>query len=69
MNQRQKNKFHKAIKDLIELLDELNQGIYGYELIYNQATCTFKIIKMVEDAREVIVEQDDTYFPDMSMEE
>ena len=69
MNQRQKNKFHKAIKSLSDLLDELNQGIYGYELIYNQATCTFKIIKMVEDAREVIVEQDDTYFPDMSMEE
>lgn len=69
MNQRQKNKFHKAIKDLTELLDELNQGIYGYELIYNQATCTFKISKMVEDARVVIVEQDDTYFPDMSMEE
>lgn len=69
MNQRQKNKFHKAIKDLTELLNELNQGIYGYELIYNQAACTFRISKMVEDAREVIVEQDDTYFPDMYMEE
>ena len=69
MNQRQKNKFHKAIKDLAELLDELNQGIYGYELIYNQATCTFRISKTVEDAREVIVEQDDTYFSEFYMEE
>ena len=69
MNQRQKNKFHKAIKDLAELLDELNQGIYGYELIYNQPTCTFRISKMVEDAREVIVEQDDTYFPDLYLNE
>lgn len=69
MNQRQKNKFHKAIESLSDLMLELNQVIYGYELIYNQATYTFKIIKMVEDAREVIVEQDNTYFPDMSMEE
>lgn len=69
MNQRQKNKFHKAIKDLAELLNELNQGIYGYELIYNQATCTFRISKIVEDAREVIVEQDTTYFPEFYVEE
>ena len=69
MNQRQKNKFHKAIKDLAGLLDELNQGIYGYELIYNQPTCTFRISKIIEDAREVIVEQDDTYFPDLYLNE
>ena len=37
----------------------------GYKLDLNEK----QLSKMVEDAREVIVEQDNTYFPDMSMEE
>ena len=69
MNQKQKDKFHKAIKDLTELLDELNQDVYTYELEYNQASCTFRIVKTIEDARVITVEQDNTYFPNIYIEE
>lgn len=69
MNQKQKDKFHKAIKDLTELLDELNQDTYMYELEYNQASCTFKIVKTIEDAKVITIEQDDTHFPWFYMEE
>ena len=68
MNQRQKNKFHKAIKNLKELLVELNEGrINDYELRYSLATCTFRITQLgYSDVVEL--ETDDTYFPYMEIE-
>ena len=45
MNQRQKNKFHKAIKDLTELLQELNAGCENWELRYSNPDGTFQLRK------------------------
>ena len=71
MNQRQKNKFHKAIKDLTELLQELNAGCENWELRYSNPDGTFQLRKTCYDGIENMPEKvfDDTYFPWFYMED
>ena len=70
MNQGQKNKFHKAIKSLSEVLSELNKDTSDvYQLCYNQVTCKFDITRIGLKSKVDIIEEDDTYFPDLYMEE
>ena len=70
MNQRQKNKFHKAIKNLTELLDELNAGNEVWELRYSSSNCKFHLAKMgLINFGYSNEEQDETYFPLFDMEE
>ena len=71
MNQRQKNKFHKAIKDLTELLQELNSGCEDWELRYSNPDGTFQLRKKCYDGIENMPEKvfDDTYFPWFYMED
>ena len=60
MNQRQKNKFHKAIKSLSDLMLELNSGCECCELHYSYSDCKFSLYK---SQKEIETEQDDTNFP------
>ena len=46
MNQRQKNKFHKAIKSLSDLMQELNSGCESWELHYSNSDCKFSLYKL-----------------------
>ena len=70
MNQRQKNKFHRAIKSLSDLIDELNSGNESWELIYNFADCKFNLSKLdMTDVTYKRVVQDDTYMPCVDMED
>ena len=71
MNQRQKNKFHKAIKDLTELLQELNAGCENWELRYSNCDGKFHLRKICFDGLGNPSERifDDTYFPWFYMEE
>lgn len=70
MNQRQKNKFHKAIESLSELLIELNSGCESWELRYNNSDSRFHLSKMSLNTLSYInEEQDETYFPCFDMEE
>ena len=70
MNQKQKIKFHKAIKSLSELLNELNSGCESWELRYSQATNRFHLAKMnITKLQFTNEEQDETYFPCFDMEE
>ena len=43
MNQKQKNKFHKAIKSLTDLMLELNSGCESWELRYSTANNKFSL--------------------------
>lgn len=70
MNQRQKNKFHKAIKSLSDLMLELNSGCESWELRYSQVNNRFNLAKMnVTKLRFINEEQDETYFPCFDIEE
>ena len=70
MNQKQKNKFHKAIKSLTELLDELNAGNEVWELRYSSSDSKFHLAKMgLINSGWTKQEQDDTYFPFFDIEE
>ena len=71
MNQRQKNKFHKAIKSLSDLMLELNSGCESWELHYSNSDCKFSLDKLQFNGsqKEIETEQDDTNFPWMYMEE
>lgn len=69
MNQRQKNKFHKAIKSLSDLMQELNSGCESWELHYSNSDCKFSLYKLQFDGSQNEIEQDDTNFPWMYMEE
>ena len=70
MNQRQKNKFHKAIKSLSDLMLELNSGCESWELRYNNCDNKFHLSKMSLNTLSYInEEQDETYFPCFDMEE
>ena len=71
MNQRQKNKFHKAIKSLSDLIDELNNNKNGdfYTLVYSVGDSRFHIKKQDKNFNTDIEEQDNTYFSEFYMEE
>ena len=71
MNQRQKNKFHKAIKSLSDLIDELNNNQIGdfYTLVYSVGDNRFNIKKQDKNFNTDIEEQDMTYFSEFYMEE
>lgn len=71
MNQRQKNKFHKAIEDLSDLLDELNNNQTGdfYTLVYSVGDGRFFIKKQDKNYNTDIAEQDMTYFSEFYAEE
>lgn len=71
MNQRQKNKFHKAIKSLSNLIDELNDNQIGdfYTLVYSVGDSRFHIKKQGKNYNTDIEEQDMTYFSEFYMEE
>lgn len=64
MNQKQKNKFHKAIESLSDLLDELNDNQNGdfYTLVYSVGDGRFFIKKQDKSYNTDIEEQDMTYF-------
>ena len=70
MNQRQKNKFHKAIKSLSDLMLELNSGCESWELHYSNSDCKFSLyLQNCITFKFEQQEQDDTNFPWMYMEE
>lgn len=71
MNQRQKNKFHKAIEDLYDLLDELNTNKLGdfYTLVYSVGSSRFYIKKQDKNYNTDIEEQDMFYFSEFYAEE
>ena len=70
MNQRQKNKFHKAIESLSDLIDELNNKNDGfYTLVYSVGDSRFHIKKQDKNYNTDIEEQDNTYFSEFYMEE
>lgn len=71
MNQRQKNKFHKAIKSLSNLIDELNDNKTGdfYTLVYSVGDSRFYIKKQDKNYNTDIEEQDTTYFSEFYAEE
>ena len=71
MNQRQKNKFHKAIESLSDLLDELNTNKLGdfYTLVYSVGDGRFYIKKQDKNYNTYIEEQDMTYFSEFYAEE
>lgn len=71
MNQRQKNKFHKAIKSLSDLMLELNSGCESWELNYSNSDCKFSLYKLQFNGlqKEIEIEQDDTNFPWMYIKE
>lgn len=71
MNQTQKNKFHKAIENLSDLIDELNDNQNGdfYTLVYSVGDSRFHIKKQNKNFNTDIEEQDDTYFSEFYMEE
>ena len=70
MNKQQKDKFHKAIKDLSDILTELNQDTSDvYQLCYDQVTCKFDITRIGLKGKVDIIEKDDTYIPDLYVEE
>ena len=71
MNQRQKNKFHKAIESLSDLIDELNNNQTGdfYTLVYSVVDSRFHIKKQDKNYNTDIEEQDMTYFSEFYMEE
>lgn len=71
MNQRQKNKFHKAIESLSDLLDELNDNKTGdfYTLVYSVGNSRFHIKKQDKKYNTDIEEQDMTYFSEFYAEE
>ncbi len=70
MNQKQKNKFHKAIKSLTELLNGLNTSNEVWELRYSSSNCKFHLAKMgLINFGYSNEEQDETYFPLFDMEE
>ena len=71
MNQRQKNKFHKAIESLSDLLDELNTNKLGdfYTLVYSVGDSRFYIKKQDKNFNTDIAEQDTTYFSEFYAEE
>lgn len=71
MNQRQKNKFHKAIESLSDLLDELNNNQTGdfYTLVYSVGNSRFHIKKQDKNYNTDIEEQDNTYFSEFYAEE
>lgn len=70
MNRRQKNKFHKAIKSLSDLMLELNSGCESWELRYSTANNKFSLyLQNCITFEFEQQEQDDTNFPWMYMEE
>lgn len=71
MNQRQKNKFHKAVKSLSDLMLELNSGCESWELHYSNSDCKFSLYKLQFNSsqKEIEIEQDETYFPCFDIEE
>ena len=71
MNQKQKNKFHKAIKNLSDLIDELNNNQIGnfYTLVYSVGDSRFHIEKQDKNCNTDIEEQDMTYFSEFYEEE
>lgn len=71
MNDRQKNKFHRAIENLSDLLDELNDNQNGnfYTLVYSVGDSRFHIKKQDKNYNTDIEEQDMTYFSEFYMEE
>ena len=70
MNQRQKNKFHKAIKSLSDLMLELNSGCESWELRYSTANNKFSLyLQNCITFEFEQQEQDETYFPCFDMEE
>jgi len=72
MNQRQKNKFHKAIKSLSDLIDELNNNNKNgdfYTLVYSVGDSRFHIKKQDKNFNTDIEGQDNTYFSEFYMEE
>ena len=70
MNRRQKNKFHKAIKSLSDLMNELNSGNESWELRYSNCSGKFNLSKLdMTDIAYKRVIQDDTYMPCVDMED
>jgi hypothetical protein len=71
MNQRQKNKFHKAIESLSDLIDELNNNQIGdfYILVYSVGENRFHIRKQDKNYNTDVEEQDMTYFSEFYVEE
>ena len=69
MNQRQKNKFHKAVENLSNLIEELNNNQNGdfYTLVYSVGDSRFHIKK--QDKNYNTEEQDNTYFSEFYAEE
>lgn len=71
MNQKQKNKFHKAIESLSDLIDELNNNKNGdfYTLVFSVSESRFHIKKQDKNYNTDVEEQDMTYFSEFYMDE